>query len=220
VLPIMALLIASAVVTAEAGRPLRRLLFWAPLVLNIGWMVTSIELNAPGRVSERGIAVGHFLREHAPADAIVAVNVAGTIPYYSGLRAIDTLGLNDEHIAHIEVEDMGAGWAGHEKGDGDYVLSRGPDYVIFASAHGSKKPRFRGDHELFDSVDFQDAYDLHRYPLQTSAGDDFDFTVWVRRADHGGRGLGAAVPDRVATGDLRSTLPPREERTDPTATWW
>lgn len=220
ILPTMALLGAAILHSVEVPPRWRQALFWAPLVLNGWWMAASLQLNAPGRVSERGIAVGLFLREHAPSDALVAVNVAGTIPYYSGLRAIDTLGLNDEHIAHMEIEDMGAGWAGHEKGDGDYVLSRAPDYVIFASAHGAKKPRFRGDHDLFDSEVFQELYDLYVYDLETEQGEAFEFTVWQRRPENGGAGLPGAEPSKVIKGDLRASLPPRDQRFDPTATWW
>lgn len=220
ILPIMALVMAAMIDTLQATKRLQQICFWGPLALNVYWMAISIELNAAGRVSERGIAVGEFLHEHAPEDALLAVNVAGTIPYYSKLRSIDTLGLNDAHIAHMEIEDMGAGWAGHEKGDGDYVLSRQPDYVIFSSAHGAKLPRFRGDHDLFDSEAFHEAYDLHIYALTSTAGIPFDLTIWVRRDDHGGSGLSDAAPKRVITGDLRDSLPPREQRYNPTETWW
>ena len=33
------------------------------------------------------------------------------------------LGLNDAHIGHTSTADLGKGRAGHEKGDGKYVLS-------------------------------------------------------------------------------------------------
>jgi hypothetical protein len=220
ILPLMGLVMGAMSHSMVAKPWLKKLWFWLPLFLNLYWMAISIQLNAPGRVSERGIAVGMFFKEYAPTDAIVAVNVAGTIPYYSKLRAIDTLGLNDEHIAHMAVEDMGAGWAGHEKGDGAYVLSLQPDYVIFSSAHGDKRPRFRGDHDLFDSGDFQEAYDLHTYALESTAGEAFTLTIWVRREDHGGAGLSGATPRQVITGDLRASLPTREDRHNPTETWW
>ena len=58
---------------------------------------------------------------------------------------------------------MGRGRAGHEKGNGDYVLSREPDYVIFASSRGSRRPKFVGDRQLYRNDAFHDAYSLRVY---------------------------------------------------------
>lgn len=44
------------------------------------------------------------------------------------------LGLNDLHIAHLDVETMGQGIAGTEKSDPSYVLSRQPDYIPWTTA--------------------------------------------------------------------------------------
>ena len=74
--------------------------------------------------------VGKWLRQHASPGDTVAVITAGAIPFFSGLPAIDMLGLNDRHIAHREMPQMGSLQAGHEKHDVDYVLSREPKYVI------------------------------------------------------------------------------------------
>ena len=49
------------------------------------------------------------------------------------LRVIDMLGLNDAHIGHTSTADLGKGRAGHEKGDGKYVLSRSPDYILMGN---------------------------------------------------------------------------------------
>ena len=54
------------------------------------------------------------------------MDAAGKIPFFSGLRSVDMLGLNDEHIAHLPA---GYFEAGHNKHDPDYVLSRGPDVL-------------------------------------------------------------------------------------------
>ena len=43
------------------------------------------------------------------------------------------LGLNDAHIGHTSTADLGKGRAGHEKGDGKYVLSRSPDYILMGN---------------------------------------------------------------------------------------
>jgi len=62
---------------------------------------------------------------------LIAVVAAGAIPFESGLETIDMLGLNDEHIAHRDLE-VGLLPAGHEKYDSEYVLDRRPDIIILA----------------------------------------------------------------------------------------
>jgi hypothetical protein len=76
------------------------------------------------------IPIGKWLGAYAKADETVAVGMAGAIPYYSGLYTIDMLGITDAHIAHIRMEEMGTGVAGHEKHDMKYVLARRPTYII------------------------------------------------------------------------------------------
>jgi len=77
------------------------------------------------------IRIGHWLREHAPKNTKIAVYAAGEIPYVSGLYAHDMLGLNDAHIASIDVPSLGKGIAGHEKSDPEYTLNViKPDVII------------------------------------------------------------------------------------------
>ena len=75
-------------------------------------------------------AAGLWLRDNTPPQTLVAAQGAGAIAYYSQRPVIDLLGLNDVHIAHVDVPDMGEGKAGHEKRDPAYVLSRNPDYIL------------------------------------------------------------------------------------------
>ena len=79
---------------------------------------------------ERRRAIGLFLAETVPPDTVIAVHAAGILPYYAGLETIDMWGLNDAHIARAPVDDLGAGIAGHERHDYDYVLSRAPDLIL------------------------------------------------------------------------------------------
>jgi hypothetical protein len=74
-------------------------------------------------------AIGMWLGQTFPKETVVALNAAGIVPYESGLPTIDMLGLNDSHIAHVDVEP-GKGALGHEKHDAKYVLSLAPDVVI------------------------------------------------------------------------------------------
>lgn len=117
------------------------------------------------QVAYWGKEVGLWLRQHARPGALLAANTAGSVPYYSQLRTIDMLGLNDLHIAHRRLPALGRGASGHEKGDGAYVLSRRPDYIQFASSLGSIWPVFPGDRELDASPEFRRCYLLRAYRL-------------------------------------------------------
>lgn len=139
------------------------------LVFNVGMLRAHSDYksvrNAHHSVATKGREVGEFLHDHAPAGTLLATNAAGAVAYYSKLKIVDTLGLNDETIAHTYIKSMGKGKAGHEKGNGKYVLGRKPDYVLFASSNGAKKPMFRGDKELARRKGFKKNYVFERYRL-------------------------------------------------------
>ncbi len=77
-------------------------------------------------------AAGKWLRGNAPPGASVACVPIGAVSYYSGLPVIDMLGLTDKHIARAPLA-TGDGWAGHEKRDGQYVLSRQPTFLLLGN---------------------------------------------------------------------------------------
>lgn len=130
-----------------------------------------------GVVGRNGEEVGRWMAANLPPDTLLATNTAGSVPYFSGLRTVDMLGLNDAHIAHRTMPRMGEGQAGHEKADGAYVWSRDPDVVQFGSARGRAKPAFRSDRELARQPGFKERYVLRTYPLPSGAR----LRLWVRR---------------------------------------
>lgn len=75
------------------------------------------------------IPLGRFLAKHAaprdPRERLLVISDAGSTPYYSGWRTIDTFGLNEPRIA-ID-HDGGAGWILDERPDVVVVISRSPD---------------------------------------------------------------------------------------------
>ncbi|MFI5315058.1 MAG: hypothetical protein ACHQ6T_05125 [Myxococcota bacterium] len=77
-------------------------------------------------------AVGETLGRALPRDALVAAVPIGALGWYSDLRILDMVGLTDRAIAHAPVA-TGSGWAGHEKHDGRYVLSRRPDAILLGN---------------------------------------------------------------------------------------
>jgi hypothetical protein len=71
--------------------------------------------------------LGHVLADYRRAAArppVLAIGDAGAIPYYSGLRVIDTYSLNDPAIAIDGRDDPG------------YVLDQNPDVVAVVSDQG------------------------------------------------------------------------------------
>lgn len=71
--------------------------------------------------------VGEILKL-SPEDSSVAVDAAGKIAFFSGLKTIDMHGLNDKHIGRLPVRD-GEFVLGHAKTDWDYVMSQQPTFI-------------------------------------------------------------------------------------------
>lgn len=131
-----------------------------------------------------GQVIGYVLRDaFGERQALLAVDPAGTLPYFSKLPAVDMLGINDRHIARSRPADFGHGYLGHELGDGHYVLDREPDLVLFCTPEGGAAPCFRSGQEMVRDPRF-----AARYRLATFEGDRpyrFRSSVWVRT--EGGR---------------------------------
>ncbi|MBA2443097.1 MAG: hypothetical protein H0V53_11935 [Rubrobacter sp.] len=107
-------------------------------------------------------AVAQLFEDRDP-DALVAANAVGALGYYSEVRIVDMLGLNDAHIArHGDAEPRFI--PGHQAGDGDYVLFREPDYIIAWSV--DPEYRFVSDRELGESGWFREEYEPIRAELE------------------------------------------------------
>jgi arabinofuranosyltransferase len=79
---------------------------------------------------ERWGSAALWLRDSTPPNTVLAAFAAGAMADFSDRYTIDMLGLNDVHIAHVQVPNMGSEVAGHEKQDPAYVLARRPDYIL------------------------------------------------------------------------------------------
>jgi hypothetical protein len=120
-----------------------------------------------------GEHVGRVLQFLLPEGTVVATATAGSTPYFApSLRFIDTLGLNDRHIARRRVDAPTTRWQrvpGHLKGDGAYVLRRAPDVIILGPAEGflGRTPTewFLTDYELLISAEFRARYRPYRFSV-------------------------------------------------------
>ncbi|MGB5288745.1 MAG: hypothetical protein WBN42_09665, partial [Ignavibacteriaceae bacterium] len=82
--------------------------------------------------SNRLTKLGKFFNSYkTSADESIATDAIGAIAYYSGLKVYDYHGLVDPYIAHLEIENLGKGFPGHEKKDFVYTLSRKPTFLMF-----------------------------------------------------------------------------------------
>jgi hypothetical protein len=72
------------------------------------------------------------------------------------------LGLNDHFIPRHPPVGFGKGPIGHELGDGDYVLRRGPDIVAFCGSVGYRNPCFISGRQMAGDSRFREGYRLVR----------------------------------------------------------
>ena len=117
---------------------------YVALVLGAALLIAPLATNQPDAAQyrlyatqqnievPRWTAAGEWLAKNAPPDASIACVPIGAVGYYSGLRVYDMLGLTDRHIARRPAP-LGEGWAGHEKHDGPYILSREPTYLLLGN---------------------------------------------------------------------------------------
>jgi hypothetical protein len=128
-----------------------------------------------------GQVVGKALaRMFKDARPLVAVDAAGSIPYYTRFPALDMLGLTDRYLAHHRPKHMGSGFMGHELGDATYYLERAPDIICIGvppCQHGAKFP---AQEQMVARKDFKSSY----APLRFEASSDtrtLKASLWVRR---------------------------------------
>ena len=180
ILPILGIISASAIVTIFTNKKLIMLTTLCVVAGNMIQLLTHQELNQnffQDTVAADGKIVGQWLKENMPKDTVIAVNTAGTIPYYSGLKTIDMLGLTNSHIAKTSSGQLDLWFAGHAKGDGNYVLSQKPDVIIFRSSLGAKEPYFKSDRELFSLKEFHSNYSYQ----ETMLNEDSTLKMYVRK---------------------------------------
>jgi len=117
-----------------------------------------------------------WLSEALPKDTVIAMNLVGIVPYRTGFRTIDMLGLIDKHIAHgkVAVPRVGPGsYIGHFKYDGEYVCRRMPDVMVPTTimlhpAPNAEQARisvinrsYDSDRDFWQSADCKQSYEAH-----------------------------------------------------------
>jgi len=117
--------------------PLRYSDLWHAWHVDLNWGVLPYRIAARDVASglEQGhIALGRWLREHASPDATIVLYDAGAIPFFSGLRTIDTWSLTDPHLVRLRRALRSA--TSQDERDRiqsamrAYVLSQDPEYIV------------------------------------------------------------------------------------------
>lgn len=128
-----------------------------------------------------GRTVGRMLkRTFGECSPLIAVDAAGSVPFWSRLPSLDMLGLNDEYIPRHPPRDFGKGFVGHELGDGAYVLSQRPDLILFRGPQGQKDAAYLSGQQMQASPHFTRDYALVTF--ESAAPERFQSRIWVRRA--------------------------------------
>ncbi|MCE1253882.1 MAG: hypothetical protein LWX83_10075 [Anaerolineae bacterium] len=138
----------------------------------------------------KAVPVGEMLKRGFGAQQpLLAVDAAGSLPYYSELPILDMLGLNDYYLPRHPPKDFGQGAIGHELGDGNYFLERNPDLIIFCYPDGKIEPCFNGGKQMVADAAFAERYSLATFlapPLpEKQVNDSTAFYAWVNRFSPG-----------------------------------
>ena len=80
---------------------------------------------------------GKILGKHTPPDTELAAAGIGALGWFSKRQLVDIVGLTDEAIAHSPVK-TGVGWAGHEKHNTDYLMTRKPHLILVCNVLGDE----------------------------------------------------------------------------------
>lgn len=95
-------------------------------------------------MSRRNLAswrlAGDGLAQLLPRDTTIALSAVGYIPYRTGFRTYDLLGLTNRQIARRRME-FRKGYAGHEKHDADVILAARPHYLLLGNVDVTDQPR-------------------------------------------------------------------------------
>ena len=188
--PLIVLLVLMAATGAEwiatHARPVQLYATSASLVLLLGVFVflQSRDSENLRAISERwewdGRAVGLMLKQaFGKQQPLMAIDPAGCLPYWSELPSLDMLGLNDYYLPRHPPPSVGQGAIGHELGDGQYVLDRKPDLVIFLLPTGNDRGYFLSGRQMQEDPRFFRDYTLVRFAVL--APQRIVSRIWVRR---------------------------------------
>jgi len=156
-----------------------------------------LEYSTGKEFTARMLAVGYWLGENAPREAVIALNYVGAVPYRSGLRTIDMLGLTDPLVGRSPIRGRFR-FPGHARGNGASILDRAPELILMGGVSLAPAPT----DELFPELDSEeqivrDARFAERYErvqVQISAPGGSQWFAFYKRKDFAWRPADAITP--------------------------
>lgn len=128
--------------------------------------------------TDQFIVIGKKLKVICKPTESLAVVPIGAIGYFSELTIIDMVGLVDKNIANTKYDlKLLETWKpGHERGNGSYVLSRKPDYILLndylttipLKNFPQHTLEFKSKIEIINSISFYDNYEF--FPVRMRNG--------------------------------------------------
>ena len=187
-----------------------------------------LEYTTGREFTGRMLAVGDWLRAQAPSSTVIALNYVGAVPYRSGLKAIDMLGLTDPVVGQTPIRGRFR-FPGHARGNGASVLDREPGLILLGgvslsdSPDAPVSPELDSEEQIAADPRFRERYDLARVEIPAPGGRRW-FSFYKRKdlawaagenRRQGGPDLfrrpdGRAETRGAADGASGSRRPPRE----------
>lgn len=146
---------------------------------------SSLTSKGIDNISETGKIMASYINKNFPKGSLIALNPAGAVPFYADeYKFIDMLGLNDTVISKRKIEStvtLLQSVTGHSKGDGKYVLSRKPDYIILGAELGTKDSAlFLSDYELLNSNEFKENYSYFSDSIKNVKSKEYEIHYYKR----------------------------------------
>jgi hypothetical protein len=117
-------------------------------------------------LARRWSDVGRWLKRSVPPDSRIASIVVGAIPYYSGLKTYDLLGLTDRNVA-VGGKTYAEAAVGHQRYNTDYILQERPDYIVVSNSGLYARPRVplppKTTYALIDLIQDPRTNEMYRY---------------------------------------------------------
>ncbi|MFC1852208.1 hypothetical protein ACFL27_18590 [candidate division CSSED10-310 bacterium] len=123
-----AILLFALTATVIQSTPIEKKLFKKPALMHGNYRGVEIERKTVARF----IVIGQFFNKYKRDHESLATASIGAISYYAGMKIYSITGLVDTYIAHKKRTEipLGLSYAGHEKVDLDYILSKKPTFIM------------------------------------------------------------------------------------------
>lgn len=137
---------------SEKVRTIQRIALFLAIAIGFSVFIADKRFAYQEKTYDMWVNLGKFMID-VPKDFVLAIEAAGKVPFYSELKTIDMLGLNNKYIGKMKIKDKSF-MIGHSKYDADYILSLKPHLIsswIYSSEDmqwGLKKEKYQAKYKL------------------------------------------------------------------------